>query len=87
MQKAAIKIGHTSNYATVYIGKLSLKFSYETVIAFFGPDDSAVSTNEWGTTTGKHLNQIDNGDKKSRVNREEFERRLSAQLERLGLSA
>jgi hypothetical protein len=81
----SISIGRTPNYATVYVGSLRLEFSYQTVIAFYGPNDSAVRQNEWGPTTGKHLNAIDGGDKASRVPGDEFERRLSAQLAKLGL--
>ncbi|QDK01387.1 hypothetical protein SEA_WATERT_120 [Microbacterium phage WaterT] len=82
----SINIGHTPNYATVYVGSLRLEFSYQTVIAFYGPDDSAVSVNAWGPTTGKHLNRVDGGDKANRVERDEFTRRLDAQLSKIGLS-
>lgn len=82
----SLSIGTTPNYATVSIGALTLEFSYSTVIAFRGPDDSAVSVNAWGPTTGKHINRIDGGNKKSRVERDEFTSRLNAQLDKLGLS-
>lgn len=82
----SINIGHTPNYATVYVGNLRLEFSYSTVIAFFGPDDSAVSENVWGPTTGKHLNNVDGGNKKDRTKRDEFVTRLDAQLAKLGLN-
>lgn len=82
----SIRIGHTPNYATVYVGGLRLEFSYETVIAFLGPDDSAVRVNDWGPTTGKHLNAIDGGDKASRITGDEFTARLNAQLAKLGLT-
>ena len=49
-------------------------FSYRTLIAFKSVDGpKVVRQNEWSTTTGKHLNAIDGGDKKSRLNRVEFE--------------
>jgi len=80
----SIDIGHTPNYASVYIGNLVLHFSYRTVIAFDGPDDGAVSENVWGPTTGKHLNRIQPG-KSQRVSRDEFTARLDAQLAKLGL--
>lgn len=82
----SLDIGHTPNYATVYVGSLRLEFSYQTVIAFSGPDDQAVSVNAWGPTTGKHLNRIDGGNKEMRLERDEFTRRLDAQLSKLGLS-
>lgn len=85
----SLSIGHTPNYATVHIGSLSLSFSYQTVIAFQGPDDFAVRENVWGPTTGKHLNAIDGGDKdakKERIPGEEFEARLNSQLTKMGLS-
>lgn len=50
-------------------------FSYKTLVAFKklgGP--RIVRQNDWSTTTGKHLNAIDGGDKKSRVSAVEFER-------------
>lgn len=81
----SLTIGRTPNCATVYVGSLRLEFSCQTVIAFYGPDDSAVSVNAWGPTTGKHLNVIDGGDKASRVERDEFTKRLDAQLAKLGL--
>lgn len=50
-------------------------FSYKTLVAFqkgFGP--TIVRRNDWSTTTGKHLNAIDNGDKKARVPADVFAR-------------
>lgn len=47
---------------------LSIFFSYDTVVAFQSPSTGTiVMENQWGPTTGKHLNLIDNGDKKNRV--------------------
>ena len=43
-------------------------FSYKTLVAFRGPSGKRfVHTNDWGPTTGKHLNAIDGGDKKTRL--------------------
>lgn len=43
-------------------------FSYKTLVAFqAGFRPPVVRKNEWGPTTGKHLNWIDGGDKRSRV--------------------
>jgi hypothetical protein len=41
------------------MGSRLIWFSYEEPIAFFTPSTGlVVSTNQWGTTTGKHLNFI-----------------------------
>lgn len=41
----------------VDIGDLRLWFSYHTVVAFHAPGQHRmVRQNDWGTTTGKHLN-------------------------------
>lgn len=68
----------------VEIGGVKLWFSYETVIAFQISSQSPliVSQNQWGPTTGRHLDLIDNG-KGKRLPRGEFEReldKLQAQL-------
>ena len=65
---------HTLQFFT---SKATYWFSYDTLVAFKplgGP--LIVRENVWGTTTGKHLNWIDDGDKKSRVDAEEFNRLL-----------
>jgi hypothetical protein len=65
--------GGWANAMEVRVGVLSLRFSYRTVVAFSTPETGlVVCQNEWGTTTGKHLNWIDGGDKKSRLPRAEF---------------
>ena len=57
----------------VDIGELTVWFSYKTPIAFHKlGHDRVVRVNDWSTTTGKHLNAIDGGDKKSRVSAERF---------------
>ena len=48
-------------------------FSYKTLVAFHGPNGRRVLKNYWNTTTGKHLNAIDNGNKRERLTRAEFE--------------
>lgn len=59
----------------VEIGPLTVWFSYKTVVAFqLGGEPRVVHTNDWGPTTGKHLNWIDRGDKSSRKSAEEFQR-------------
>lgn len=52
----------------------SFWFSYKTLVAFSGPGIPLVCReNEWGPTTGKHLNQIE-PDKKRRVSCEVFQK-------------
>lgn len=57
-------------------------FSYRTLVAFeTAGGRRVVRANDWGTTTGKHLNWIDGGDraaKRERVSADEF-RRLYAE--------
>lgn len=72
-----IDIGHTPNYATVEVGPVTLYFSYRTVIAFSTGHGIRVRENSWGPTTGKHLNRIDGGDKKSRLSSDDFEFELA----------
>jgi len=63
------------NYSILrHLGRGAIVFSYETPVAVrpfvtVDPEDTNrwhVSVNEWSTTTGKHLNMIDGGDKSSR---------------------
>lgn len=90
----SLSIGHTPNYATLRLNGLTIHFSYETPIAFEagGGDDfyeSAVRVNDWGPTTGKHLNAIDGGSaeaKAARVGGAVFEARLGAYLAERGLA-
>ena len=50
-------------------------YSYKTLVAFRTCKTGlVVIKNYWSTTTGKHLNWIDGGDKKGRVNQEEFDK-------------
>jgi len=61
----------------VNVGMTTFYFSYRTIIAFDNDKTGlVVSANDWGPTTGKHLNWISE-DKKSRLPRTEF-------LEKLG---
>lgn len=53
-----------------------LYFSYETLIGFRAvkaDNKTFVIQNQWRQTTGKHLNYLDNGDKKTRLSPEKFE--------------
>lgn len=63
------------------VGNLTVYFSYETPVAFWYPSTGIViRENDWGTTTGKHLNWIDS-DKSKRISGEEFEKKLNKVLE------
>ena len=75
-----------SNFYELELGKVDIYFSYETPIAFRTNGKLVVSENAWGATTGKHLNQIDGGDKKGRISREEFKSLLETTLEERGLA-
>lgn len=73
----------SDNYGSsraVQIGDIELYFSYQTVIAFRAPQFGLViRKNVWSTSTGKHLNAI-NDDKKIRINGDEFEQKLAEML-------
>lgn len=57
-------------------------FSYTTPVAFATEEcGRVVRENDWGPTTGKHLNWIDGGDKQSRVSGAEFERLYAEHVE------
>lgn len=58
-----ITIDHPTNrpnFTNVTIGDVDLWFSYRTLIAFQTPETAGriVRVNDWGPTTGKHLNQV-----------------------------
>ena len=56
------------------VGGNSFWFSYKTLVAFQkGYGDIVVHRNDWSTTTGKHLNAIDAGNKKKRLSAADFE--------------
>ena len=75
------------NSLMVSIGALTLYFSYNTIVAFSTPQTGQkVRQNDWSTTTGKHLNWIDGGDKKGRLPSAEFEALLNTELTRYGLT-
>ena len=50
-------------------------FSYETMVAYMNGEtmERKVIKNYWGTTTGKHLNAIDGGDKEAKAKRVDTE--------------
>jgi len=58
-----------NNFTSVNINGVRVWFSYETAIGFAFAGNIVVRQNVWGTTTGKHLNRIDGGDKTAKANR------------------
>lgn len=61
---------------------IELWYSYETIIAYRDFQDGlVVSKNDWGLTTGKHLNWI-NSDKERRLPYDKFYPKLQAALAR-----
>lgn len=65
------------NLTSVLVGNVTYWFSYTTCVAFeVGFSGPVVSENIWSQTTGKHLNAIDQGDKKSRLPYPQFLVRL-----------
>ncbi len=65
------------------LGGVDVYFSYQTPVAFRAEGRLVVRENEWGPTTGKHLNSIDGGEptqKKQRVSGADFERLLDQVL-------
>lgn len=67
------------NFTKINIGTVTVWFSYDTPIAFRASGERVVRENIWSTTTGKHLNYIDGGDKEAkerRVSSDEFNRAL-----------
>jgi len=70
----------------VELGDVTLYFSYETVVAFDAPGFGiTVSENDWGPTTGKHLNAI-MAQKDIRLPRKQFEVELERMLTQYNLS-
>ena len=71
------------NSLRVVLKTLILYYSYETIIAYEDNQDGLiVHQNVWGVTTGKHLNWIDSGNKKSRLDGCKFDEMLQATLNR-----
>lgn len=82
------------NFAIAAIGGIQVAFSYRTMIGFQFPGEGwAVCENNWGPTTGKHLNYLES-DKARRLDQETFVKTYYAKedeyhkayiLKRLGL--
>lgn len=70
-----------ANSIAIRMGTRTVYYSYDTVVAFCGTNSQGkefdcVCQNLWGSTTGKHLNWIDGGNKKARLSKNEFEKQL-----------
>lgn len=80
----------TSNYGAhcmvIDVGRVRLYFSYDTVVAFSDGCGLVICENDWGPTTGKHLNWI-NDDKSKRIPSGEFEKKLAKLLKKYNLEA
>lgn len=48
----------SNNFHKLYIKGVVLYFSYETLIGLVSGNMTLVTKNEWGRTTGKHINYI-----------------------------
>lgn len=73
--------GYGSHCLRMTMGPISVWFSYNTVVAFRVAGGELVQRkNDWGPTTGKHLNAIcANHD--DRVDADEFKKRWDEQVE------
>lgn len=59
-----------ANFTRVSVGDVSVWFSYETPVAFsVGGAAPVVRQNDWSNTTGRHMAQIDGGDKAAKAAR------------------
>lgn len=53
------KLSSTGNFTRLDIfSNLSIYFSYETPIAIVKNGEAYISKNNWGVTTGKHINNV-----------------------------
>lgn len=68
-------LNSAKNFNSVTIGNIKLYFSYETCIAFEKDGKMVVTANNWGNTTGKHLNWISS--KEDRIPYEDFQKELN----------
>ena len=69
---------NTQTFTQVHIGGRWIAFSYETPIAFSDSNGNrVVRVNDWGPTTGKHLNYIDYSNRADRIPSADFEAALN----------
>jgi len=65
------------NTLRVKLVNITLYYSYKTIVAYEDAKDGlVVRKNDWSTTTGKHLNWIDD-DHKTRIEGEVFQKMLA----------
>lgn len=71
------------NFCRINMGSVTLWFSYQTCIAYQLPGEAwpTVRENDWGPTTGKHLNMVGGFDQ--RVPGPEFEEQLREVMDRM----
>jgi len=80
-------LGRGNNGKRIKIGsKMEIYVSYETVIGFWTPETGLkVRHNEWGPTTGGHINAIPGIDKSALMDGEDFKKDFNKVLEDHGL--
>ena len=66
----------SASFTIVELGDFTIWFSYRTPIAFDDGHQFVIRRNEWGPTTGKHLNIADGGRGAERIDGDEFKRKL-----------
>ncbi len=66
------------NFTIVDLSDRSIAFSYNTIIGVTAKNSYAwiLRENDWGPTTGKHLNYLSDEDKASRLSSSKFEELL-----------
>lgn len=75
------------NARSLELGNLTLYFSYETLIAFNHPETGLViRENDWGPTTGKHLNAISDNHRE-RIPGKAFEKQWNEVANAMGIDA
>jgi len=74
------------NTMALRVGTFEVFFSYNTVVAFRDDMQFVIRQNDWGSTTGKHLNWLDMGNKKARVPGAIFKEMLNDVLKKHELS-
>lgn len=83
-------LSREGNLTTVDLGSLRLSFSYDVLVSLqVEGGGRLVRQNEWGVTTGKHLNKIDGGTPaavEARLPRDQFRESADAVLARYGIS-
>lgn len=74
------------NAILLTINGVRFYFSYRTLVAVKYSGESATHVNDWGTTTGKHLNWIDGGSPKTRVTGEVWDNHVAQAMQAAGIT-